>query len=47
MPRSTKKATPATRPTLPPQVRKMQQMRQQMQHRSKLPTMTAHARRTP
>jgi len=46
MPRSTKRLRqPTTRPQLPPQVRKMQQMRQQMQR--KLPTMTAHARRTP
>jgi hypothetical protein len=47
MPRSTKRPrqTTTARPQLPPQVRKMQQMRQQMQR--KLPTMTAHARRTP
>ena len=47
MPRSTKKATPATRPQLPPPMRKMQQMRQQQMMQRKLPTMTAHARRTP
>jgi hypothetical protein len=46
MPRSTKQPRPANRPQLPPQMRKMQQMRQQQMQR-KLPTMTAHARRTP
>ena len=45
MPRSTKRQQRTSRPQLPPRVKQQQQMRQQMQR--KLPTMTAHARRTP
>ena len=44
MPRPTKRLRQTTRPQLPPHVQKLQ-MKPQMQR--KLPTMSAHARRTP